>query len=76
MIRFYQLTLGSALAPSCRYWPSCSEYGLEAVERFGLLRGTVLTAWRVLRCNPLARGGYDPVPADFKVRFLTREHGH
>lgn len=47
--------------PSCRYLPTCSEYAIEAVERRGVVRGVLLAAWRLLRCNPLFRGGYDPV---------------
>jgi putative membrane protein insertion efficiency factor len=47
--------------PSCRFLPTCSEYAIEAIERRGPVRGTALAIWRVLRCNPLCRGGHDPV---------------
>jgi putative membrane protein insertion efficiency factor len=62
LIRFYRKWISPALPPSCRFYPSCSAYGLEAVERWGALRGTGLTLWRLARCQPFARGGYDPVP--------------
>ena len=52
-----------ALAPRCKYAPSCSEYALQAIGEFGILRGLVLAGWRVLRCNPWSHGGYDPVEA-------------
>ena len=61
-IRFYQRQISPALPAACRYQPTCSQYGYEAVERFGVLRGGTLTLWRLLRCTPLHRGGYDPVP--------------
>lgn len=48
--------------PCCRFYPSCSEYGLEAVSRFGAFKGGAMTLWRILRCNPLGKGGFDPVP--------------
>ncbi|MFP5258537.1 MAG: membrane protein insertion efficiency factor YidD [Acidobacteriota bacterium] len=61
-IKFYQLAI-SPLKPSCcRFIPTCSEYAVEAVGRFGVLRGGLLALWRLLRCHPLTRGGYDPVP--------------
>jgi uncharacterized protein len=60
-IRAYQRVLSPLMAPRCRYYPSCSDYAVEAVQRFGILRGAVLAAWRLLRCNPWSRGGFDPV---------------
>ena len=46
----------------CPYFPTCSEYGLEAVEKYGAIKGGLLALWRIIRCNPFSRGGYDPVP--------------
>lgn len=60
-LRAYKWLLSPMLPPSCRYVPTCSEYAMEAVERFGALRGGVKAALRVLRCHPFARGGFDPV---------------
>lgn len=62
-VRLYQLTVSPLLGPRCKYYPSCSHYGIEALRRHGALRGTALTAWRVLRCNPWSHGGVDDVPA-------------
>lgn len=61
-IRTYQLTLRPLIGCNCRFYPHCSEYGMEAVAEHGALRGGWLTARRVLRCNPWHPGGYDPVP--------------
>lgn len=61
VLRIYKWLISPMLPPSCRYVPTCSEYAMEAVERYGVLRGGLASAWRLLRCNPLARGGYDPV---------------
>lgn len=61
-VRFYRRFLSPLKrTPSCRYLPTCSEYAIEAVEKRGVVRGMFLAAWRLLRCNPLFRGGYDPV---------------
>jgi putative membrane protein insertion efficiency factor len=63
-IRLYQRLLSPLLLPACRYVPTCSQYAHEAVELHGSAKGAMLAAWRLLRCHPLARGGYDPVPLD------------
>jgi putative membrane protein insertion efficiency factor len=62
LLRAYKWAISPMLPPSCRYVPTCSEYAAEAVERHGALRGSALALWRLLRCHPFARGGYDPVP--------------
>lgn len=61
-IRFYQRAASPALPPACRFQPTCSHYGHEAIDKHGLLKGGWLTLLRIGRCNPLSRGGYDPVP--------------
>jgi putative membrane protein insertion efficiency factor len=58
-IRLYQRFVSPLLAPRCRYYPTCSDYAVRAIGRFGILRGSILAAWRLLRCNPLSRGGFD-----------------
>ena len=60
-IRVYQRLLSPAFGQRCKYYPSCSEYAAQAVERFGILRGLMLAVWRLLRCNPWSHGGFDPV---------------
>ena len=60
-ILLYQRTLSRALPPRCRYYPSCSEYAVQAIGAHGILRGAVLAAWRLLRCNPWSLGGVDHV---------------
>jgi putative membrane protein insertion efficiency factor len=62
LVRGYQVSLGQLLPPACRYYPSCSAYAIEALERHGALRGSVLSIKRILRCHPFRPGGYDPVP--------------
>lgn len=61
LLRLYKRWISPAFPPSCRYTPTCSQYAMEAIERYGALRGTMKAAWRVLRCHPLAKGGLDPV---------------
>lgn len=67
-IRFYQRAISRYTQPHCNYVPTCSAYALEAIERHGFLKGLLLGAWRLLRCNPFSRGGYDPVPERFTFR--------
>ena len=69
LLRAYKWALSPSLLPACRYVPSCSDYAEEAIERFGVLRGLGMAALRLLRCHPLAKGGYDPV-----VRQATNRH--
>lgn len=69
-LKLYQAVISPALGPRCKFYPSCSEYAVQAIMRFGILRGLVLAAWRLLRCNPFSDGGFDPVENQrlFKVR--------
>jgi uncharacterized protein len=60
-VRGYQVAISPALASRCKYYPSCSQYAIDAFGRYGALRGFVLASWRLLRCNPFSNGGYDPV---------------
>ena len=62
LIKLYQWTISPLLGPVCRYYPSCSHYGYTAIDRHGAVKGTALTAWRILRCNPWSPGGVDHVP--------------
>ncbi len=61
-IRFYQKHISPRTPPACRFTPTCSAYAVEALSRHGVWIGGALAVWRILRCNPLCRGGYDPVP--------------
>jgi len=61
-IKFYKLKISPVLPPACRFTPTCSEYMLEAIEKYGFLKGTYLGTRRLLRCHPFHKGGYDPVP--------------
>lgn len=62
MIRFYKRYISPGLGSNCRFYPSCSEYTYQAVEKYGVLRGSLMGGWRIMRCNPFNKGGYDPVP--------------
>ena len=70
-IRLYRRFISPALPRTCKYHPSCSEYAVQAVRTYGVLRGLVLAAWRLLRCNPWSHGGVDPVEAQTIFRTRT-----
>ncbi len=61
-IVFYRTAISPYLPPSCRFTPTCSEYALQALKKHGIIKGTALAVWRILRCNPFGGSGYDPVP--------------
>lgn len=62
LVRFYQVAISAHRPACCKYSPTCSAYAVEALEVHGALKGSALAIWRILRCNPFSRGGYDPVP--------------
>ena len=62
MVKFYRKNISPLRPPCCRYIPTCSQYALEALEKYGALKGSWLALWRFLRCHPFHKGGYDPVP--------------
>ncbi len=61
-IRIYQRYISPMKTTKCPYYPSCSQYGLEAIQKYGAIKGGGLAVWRIIRCNPFSKGGYDPVP--------------
>jgi len=69
-IRLYKVTISPLLGPRCRYAPSCSDYAVQAIREYGIIRGVILAGWRLLRCNPFSPGGLDPVSAQrlFRAR--------
>lgn len=73
-LRFYKRNVSPSLPAGCRYQPTCSEYTYEAIERHGVVKGIVLGSWRLLRCNPLSRGGIDPVPDSVSADRRTIEN--
>ena len=62
IIKFYRKYISPIKSTKCPYIPSCSEYGMEAIEKYGALKGGALALWRIIRCNPFSKGGHDPVP--------------
>jgi len=73
-IRAYQRVISPAIPQRCKYYPTCSEYAVGAVRRYGILRGLILAAWRLLRCNPLSNGGVDLVEDQKLFRPPARTH--
>lgn len=72
LILLYQKFISPGLGRNCRFSPSCSQYGIEAIRTHGCVKGLLLTAWRIARCNPLGRWGYDPVPEKDRWKNLAR----
>ena len=73
-LRFYKRKVSPLLPPACKYIPTCSEYAMTAIERFGPGDGSYLAAKRLLRCNPFAKGGYDPVPGEVDTTIRKDEN--
>lgn len=61
LIRGYQKVISPLFPPSCRFYPSCSEYSIQAFNKYGVFKGGIKTIWRILRCNPFNKGGFDPL---------------
>lgn len=72
LIKFYQKNISKNSKPHCRYTPTCSQYGLECFEKFNFFKAFFLTSFRILRCNPLSKGGYDPVPLNRYEKYLKQ----
>ena len=72
-VRWYQRHMSANRPPCCKYYPTCSNYAIEALEKYGAVKGTYLTIYRLLRCHPLGGRGLDPVPAKFRWRCWCRE---
>ncbi len=73
LVRGYQVLISPGLPGRCKYYPSCSQYAIDALGEYGVLRGLVLASWRVLRCNPFSYGGYDPVERQTLFTPRSRE---
>lgn len=74
-IRAYKKFISPILPKACRFTPTCSEYAIEAIERFGVIRGSMLASYRIMRCNPFSKGGYDPVPTKFTFKRQKNNTG-
>lgn len=61
LIKFYRKRISPMSPPKCKYVPTCSQYALEAIEKYGAIKGSIMACWRILRCNPFSKGGFDPV---------------
>lgn len=73
IIKIYKKIISPLLPPACRFYPTCSEYTMEAIGRFGAIRGTMLGIWRICRCNPFNIGGNDPVPDKFTFKRKKKD---
>ena len=71
MLGFYQKKISPLFPPRCRYYPTCSQYAILAIKKYGPFRGSLKAIWRILRCNPFSKGGYDPVPEDPNVTLAA-----
>tara|TARA_Y100000588_G_C14230948_1_gene915267 strand:+ start:1742 stop:1972 length:231 start_codon:yes stop_codon:yes gene_type:complete len=67
-VKIYQYAISPLIGPRCRYFPSCSNYAIEAISHFGVVKGLLLSSRRILRCHPWSKGGYDPVLTHFKEK--------
>ena len=83
LIRVYQRFISPLFPPSCRYYPTCSNYSVQAIQKHGAIKGSIMGISRILRCHPFVKGGYDPVPEQFSIRRNKEddehnhsEHGH
>ena len=74
-IRFYQRYISVNRPPTCKYYPTCSAYSIEAIETHGSFKGLIISIWRILRCNPFSKGGYDPVPNHKNHKINKVENG-
>lgn len=74
-IRGYQKFISPLFPPSCRYYPTCSNYAVQAIQKHGAIKGSIMGLTRILRCHPFIKGGYDPVPDAFSIH-RNREHQH
>jgi putative membrane protein insertion efficiency factor len=76
LIRFYQIVISPLKPPTCRFHPTCSQYGLESIQRFGAIKGGWLTIKRILKCHPFHPGGFDPVPERKSKSALPKAGKH
>ncbi len=75
LIKLYKKYISPYKGTKCPYYPTCSDYGIEALERYGIMKGSFLTAFRILRCNPFSKGGIDPVDDRIFRRYLSLRSG-
>ena len=75
-ILLYQKLISPLKPPCCKYYPSCSQYAIDAIRKHGAVKGLILAVWRILRCNPWSMGGIDPVPDKFHLYTLKNKNTH